>query len=121
MTTPASQTDAVALLISQAIFEHRDDPTCCAADVAEKYARQIKVLSAPLPAPQVPAGQELREKVANRLDLNGDDPYPVSARSGDQILTRVVPQADLEAILSTLQSATREVVTAPLAPHSASV
>lgn len=46
----------------------------------------------------------LWERLAHRLDLTSDDPYPVSARSGDQILTRVVPQADLEAILDLIQS-----------------
>lgn len=44
----------------------------------------------------------LREALGNRLNLEGDDPYPVSAYSDDIILTRIVPEADLHAFYAAL-------------------
>ena len=52
---------------------------------------------------------DLVGRLQNRLLINGDDPYPVSARCGDEILTRVVPQADITEAAARLSALERQV------------
>jgi len=51
----------------------------------------------------------LCERLRYRLDLESDNPYVVSAWSADDVLTRIVPHADLEEIADTLERQAAEI------------
>ncbi len=51
----------------------------------------------------------LCERLRYRLDLESDNPYVVSARTAEVVLTRIVPQDDLVEIADTLERQAAEV------------